>query len=418
MKTMTKKTTKSRLALLAAIVSLSIGGGQALFAQGVSINGTGARADTSAMLDVSSTTKGALIPRMSTTQRNAIVQPAQGLLVWNTTTNCLNQYLGSYWKQSCGDCDFTPSAPSFGPSTPQLGSTLTLNATTVAGATYFWTGPNSFTSSTQNPTFSNITAAEGGTYYLSTTINGCTGPAQMTTVPAPVYAPVTTSFSFTGGQQTYVLPSGTTGIVYDMYGSRGANYNCNGGQGGRVQGKTAVAGGTTLYLYVGGYIDNWQGGFNGGSQSSSAGSWGWGGGGGGATDIRVGGTAYSNRIAVAGGGAGGSFGWNWGCGSGGSGGGLTGQSANSSNSWFGQGGTQSGGGWGWNASGSLGDGGSSWCGGGAGGGGYYGGGGGGWGGGGGGGSNYVQPSATNVTHTQAGNTSYGTISITTYQSNI
>ena len=164
MKTMTKKTTKSRLALLAAIVSLSLGGGQALFAQGVSINGTGARADTSAMLDVSSTTKGALIPRMSTVQRNAIVQPATGLMVWNTTTKCLNTYLGSYWKESCGNCDFTPATPSYSPTNAQLGGTLTLNATTVSGATYFWTGPNSFTSSTQNPTFSNIQAAVEGTY--------------------------------------------------------------------------------------------------------------------------------------------------------------------------------------------------------------------------------------------------------------
>ena len=56
------------------------------FSQGVSINGTGARADTSAMLDVESTVKGVLIPRMSTSQRNAIVTPAAGLHIFNTTT--------------------------------------------------------------------------------------------------------------------------------------------------------------------------------------------------------------------------------------------------------------------------------------------------------------------------------------------
>lgn len=53
-------------------------------AQSVSVNTTAAVADTSAILDVSSTTKGLLIPRMTAVQRNAIVTPATGLLVYQT----------------------------------------------------------------------------------------------------------------------------------------------------------------------------------------------------------------------------------------------------------------------------------------------------------------------------------------------
>ena len=45
--------------------------------------------DTSAMLDVESTTQGFLPPRMSTTQINAITLPAAGLMVYNTTIPCL-----------------------------------------------------------------------------------------------------------------------------------------------------------------------------------------------------------------------------------------------------------------------------------------------------------------------------------------
>ena len=43
--------------------------------------------DTSSMLDIQSTTTGVLIPRMTTAQRTAISSPANGLLVFDTTTN-------------------------------------------------------------------------------------------------------------------------------------------------------------------------------------------------------------------------------------------------------------------------------------------------------------------------------------------
>jgi hypothetical protein len=53
-------------------------------AQGVGINATGAAADTSAILDLSATNKGLLVPRMTAAQRAAIVLPATGLVVFQT----------------------------------------------------------------------------------------------------------------------------------------------------------------------------------------------------------------------------------------------------------------------------------------------------------------------------------------------
>ncbi|MES2891682.1 MAG: hypothetical protein V4725_06705 [Bacteroidota bacterium] len=64
-------------------------------AQNIAINGTGNLPDTSAMLDVSSTNKGFLVPRMTTTQQNAIPLPANGLLVFNTTDNVFKVNTGS-----------------------------------------------------------------------------------------------------------------------------------------------------------------------------------------------------------------------------------------------------------------------------------------------------------------------------------
>ena len=54
-------------------------------------------ADPSAALEVNSTTKGFLPPRMTTVQRDAITTPATGLTIFNTNTNSLNYYDGSQW---------------------------------------------------------------------------------------------------------------------------------------------------------------------------------------------------------------------------------------------------------------------------------------------------------------------------------
>ncbi len=63
----------------------------------VAINTDGAAPASSAMLDVKSTTRGLLIPSMTTTQRNAIASPAEGLIIYNTTTGAINQRQNGAW---------------------------------------------------------------------------------------------------------------------------------------------------------------------------------------------------------------------------------------------------------------------------------------------------------------------------------
>jgi hypothetical protein len=55
--------------------------------------------ETSARLQVDSTTQGFLPPRMTTTEINAIASPATGLEVFNTTLNCTCFYNGTGWRQ-------------------------------------------------------------------------------------------------------------------------------------------------------------------------------------------------------------------------------------------------------------------------------------------------------------------------------
>ena len=59
--------------------------------------------DNSAKLEVTSTDKGVLIPRMNSDQRNGISSPAVGLLVYNTDTDCYNYYTGTEWVSLCGE---------------------------------------------------------------------------------------------------------------------------------------------------------------------------------------------------------------------------------------------------------------------------------------------------------------------------
>lgn len=54
--------------------------------------------DAVALLEVTSTTKGFLPPRMTTAQRDAISSPPAGLMIYDTTTNKLNFYNGTAWE--------------------------------------------------------------------------------------------------------------------------------------------------------------------------------------------------------------------------------------------------------------------------------------------------------------------------------
>jgi hypothetical protein len=51
----------------------------------------------SAIVEIQSTTMGFLLPRMTTTQKNAIASPAAGLQVYDTTLNQMSYYNGSSW---------------------------------------------------------------------------------------------------------------------------------------------------------------------------------------------------------------------------------------------------------------------------------------------------------------------------------
>lgn len=66
--------------------------------------------NASAILQADSTTQGFLPPRMTTTQRDAIVLPATGLVIYNTTNLALETYDGTGWEQGDGNVTGPASA--------------------------------------------------------------------------------------------------------------------------------------------------------------------------------------------------------------------------------------------------------------------------------------------------------------------
>ena len=125
----------------------------ATMAQSVGINADGSTADASAMLDVSSTTKGFLPPRMTTTERNAIGTPATGLVIFNTTTN------GLEFKSSTGWTSLTSG-------------TITASALAVSGDVAVNTNKFTVTAATGNTAIAGTLDVTGASTLAGLTING------------------------------------------------------------------------------------------------------------------------------------------------------------------------------------------------------------------------------------------------------
>lgn len=86
-----------------------------------------------AVLEVSSTTKGFLLPRMTEVQRDAIASPTEGLTIYNNTTHVENYFDGSIWKAGIGLTGATGATGETG-ATGANGSNGATGATGATGA--------------------------------------------------------------------------------------------------------------------------------------------------------------------------------------------------------------------------------------------------------------------------------------------
>lgn len=133
----------------------------------VAINSTGAAPKSSAMLDISSTTKGLLIPSMTLAQRNLIASPATGLLIFQTdATSGFYYYNGTSWQSINGQWTTSGSNISFssgnvGIGTASPGNKLEINSGTAGASglrlTQLTAGSIPFISSTKDLAQNNAT---------------------------------------------------------------------------------------------------------------------------------------------------------------------------------------------------------------------------------------------------------------------
>ncbi len=203
----------------------------------VGINTSGSGPDSSAMLDVSSEVKGMLLPRMTALQMLAIPNPALGLIVFNTSltgtypdnyspgfyffngttwkplngksglldmipaldqtqidsisgiagmlvlntsSNCLNYFSGLNWMELCGNCTPQPTQALAGSDQVIIGNSTVLSANTAQSGTGSWQiiqGTGGAMGNLSDP-LSTFTGTQPGSYVLRWTISSTCGSSQ------------------------------------------------------------------------------------------------------------------------------------------------------------------------------------------------------------------------------------------------
>lgn len=298
----------------------------------------------SSKLEIQTNNSGLLVPRLTTAERNAIVNPAHALMIYNLTTDCLEIYNANtnVWIPiGCTGCqlpgNFVATA-----ATGLTSNSFTANWTTSFGATSYIlevatdaaftsyvTGYNNL--NVGFVTSFNVTGLNCGTtyYYRVKASNACGTTPVTNTISVILTGSGTVIFDYVSNTyQTWTVPPCVTSITIKAWGAGGGGGGanaCTGGYGGGGAYSTAtvtVTPGHVLHIYVGRGGGGGIGGTNNCITSGGFGGWGWGsggtggsagdiglsgaaGGGGGSTAVRNNNTNTLYVVAAGGGGGGG-----------------------------------------------------------------------------------------------------------------
>ena len=238
--------------------------------------------NASAITEMNSTTQGFLPPRMTTAQRDAIVNPADGLIIFNITSGCPNYYFGSLWYEWCGtgvlpagtisalNCGSANTTGSLTQGVPASGVSSSIPYTGGNGGTY---ASQSFSSTGVSGLTANISAGTlaNGSGNLTINITGTPttngtasfdlnigGQACTLTVPVNLPAAALSALNCAGASTNGALFQGTaasgvsTSVPYT--GGNGGTFNDQTINSTGVSGLTASLSAGTLATGVGSVV--------------------------------------------------------------------------------------------------------------------------------------------------------------------
>jgi hypothetical protein len=203
-----------------------------------------------AVLELSSTDKGFLPPRLTTAQRDAIPAASRpaGLMIYNTNTNCLDFWNSSAWVSTCGS------------STPTPGTITGITCGSATNSGNLTTGVAASGVTSVIPYTGGNGGSHGGQTVTSTGITGLTatlsagsftnGNGNLTyTITGTPSAAGTASFAINIGGRTCTL----TRTVTSSAGSIGGSINCAGAtNNGTLTARVAASGVSSVISYTGG----------------------------------------------------------------------------------------------------------------------------------------------------------------------
>ncbi len=116
--------------------------------------------DSSALLELQATDKGLLLPRLTSAQRDNIINPAQSLLIFNISTNCFETFVNGQWRSIwCDPCSSFSINVSTSSDTICEGDNAVLSA--AGASSYIWNNGETTNSITVSPTSTTIYIVSG-----------------------------------------------------------------------------------------------------------------------------------------------------------------------------------------------------------------------------------------------------------------
>lgn len=164
---------------------------------------------------------------------NNFIQTSQNAILTNVSNTAAGRYAIIYSRNGCPITDsvtvsvnLSPIAITATATTPVcVADTLRLYSTnSTTGAAYSWVGPNSFTSSGQNPYIANTTMAAAGDYIATASLsNGCTRKDTVTVQVRPLPANFNAVAGNTCEGNTFFLAGNTSsaGVSFSWTGPNG-----------------------------------------------------------------------------------------------------------------------------------------------------------------------------------------------------